>query len=170
MFVVLAGKHWTFYCEMLAVTCPLWLCSWMCFTRKWSSWETALVLRDRGWKQTFLLCFCDLAIITFLTLLCTPRCPLLSPLGGSLWCPPGRHCFATCSSSELPSLITWGSRCCSLHCCPGCHCLLDQSFQLPVEHFGHSLILPISLVSFSLSLPAFLDCGVVKQHCFSYGR
>lgn len=38
-------------------------------------------------------------------------CPLPSPLDGSLWCPPGRHCFAACSSSELPSLITRGSHC-----------------------------------------------------------
>lgn len=57
-----------------------------------------------NWKQSFSLVFLILPLSHF-----SPRVyPLLSLLGGSSQCPSGRHCFAACSSSELPSLSPWG--------------------------------------------------------------
>jgi len=120
VFVPRTERHWSLRCKEEAVSCTRWMCSWMCFSGKQSSQEAALAPRDTGWKQSFYSCFLDLTIVTFLTLLCTLRVyPLRSILDGSPQCPPGRRCFATCTSSELPSLFTPGSHCCSLHHCFG---------------------------------------------------
>lgn len=62
----------------------------------------------------------------------------------------------------------WGLAAAQYTAALGCHCLLAQPLELPVERFGHSLIFLTSPISFALSLPAILGCGVVKQHCFSH--
>lgn len=155
------GQHWSLHGEVRAVTCALWMCSWM------FQWE-AKQLRDspcpKGHRlePAFFVCFLDFAIIMFLTLLCTPHVySLRSILGGGLQCSPSLQvdmALLHAAPQSCCRFSAWGLA--AAHCIAalGCHCLLAQPLELLVQCFGHSLILLTSLVLFALSFPAFLDC------------
>lgn len=167
----LAEQHRSLHCEVQAVTCALWLCSWMCSTGKQSSQEAALDRGTQAGSGPFFSCFLDLASIAFLTLLCAPHIyPLLSFLGGNLQCLPRQALL--CHVQLIRTAIR-------TPCHPGVWLILHHCFGLPLP-FSSAIGAAgaalrglfnsphFSLISFALSLPAFLDCGVVKQHCFSH--
>lgn len=104
----LAEQRLSLHCEPQAVVCTLWLCSWICFTRKQSSWEAALAPRGMGWKQPFSSCFLDLDYPISYPALHTLCLPFTEPFGWR---------FAVCPRQALLCSVQLMRA--AMHCCSG---------------------------------------------------